>query len=72
MQLFRENDRLGEGAHWLAKPATLTAQVEVGLFLGEAVAVLQYPLGTLDDFSRFEGSLHLESLGHQPRILYRQ
>src|SRR5579883_2386932 len=60
MEFFRQDDGFREVAHRPPQPAAFASQVEIRLFSGDTVAMLQYPLRTLDHFAVFERAFHFE------------
>src|SRR6478735_5232535 len=69
MKFLGKDDGLCEIAHWPAKAPAFTSQVEIGLLFGYAMAVLENPFCSFDDFSSFERAFHFQALRNEARIL---
>src|SRR5215475_825310 len=72
MEFFGEDNRFSQIAHWTPQTTALASQIEIGLLLGQSVAMLQNTLRPLDDFARFKRAFHFECLGNQSCIFESQ
>src|SRR6185436_20840238 len=68
VKFFGQYDRFRQFAHRPPEAAALGPQIEVGLFLRCAVAMLQNSFRALNDLSCLERALHFERFGNQSRI----